>query len=383
MLQTYTINFNLFKLSKKKLNMKKITILCYLILGGIVFQVAKSLTTKDAFATKFTYADTETNPQALQDFTFAAEKSLEAVVHIKSKFMEDEYYRYYHPFFGRGYYNQPTEKVASGSGVIISSDGYVVTNKHVINEAEEIEVVLNDKRSYTAQLLGTDPSTDLALLKIKGENLKFLSFGNSDDIKVGEWVLAVGNPFNLNSTVTAGIVSAKARSINILNRGNGIESFIQTDAAINPGNSGGALVTTHGDLIGINTAIQSNTGSYTGYGFAIPSNMVQKVVSDLKNYGEVRRAYIGINIADINQDIAQELNIDGVEGVLITNVLRDGAARKAGLERYDVIISINGTSVNSVSQLHEQVIQFNPGDVINCQIKRQGKLQTVEIKLKS
>ena len=363
--------------------MKKISILVYLFLGGLLFQVANSLTTKDVFATEFAYATTETNPQTYKDFTFAAEKSLEAVVHIKSKFMEDEYYRYYHPFLGRGYYNQPTEKVASGSGVIISSDGYVVTNKHVINEAEEIEVVLNDKRSYTAELLGTDPSTDLALLKINGENLKFLSFGNSDDIKVGEWVLAVGNPFNLNSTVTAGIVSAKARSINILNRGNGIESFIQTDAAINPGNSGGALVTTRGELIGINTAIQSNTGSYTGYGFAIPSNMVQKVVSDLKDYGEVRRAYIGINIADINQNIAKELDIDGVEGVLITNVLRDGAANKAGLERYDVIISINGTSVNSVSQLHEHVIQFNPGDVINCQIKRQGKIQTVDIKLKS
>ena len=203
------------------------------------------------------------------------------------------------PSLAEGIITNPPKKVASGSGVIISEDGYVVTNKHVINEAEEIEVVLNDKRSFTAELLGTDPNTDLALLKIDGEGLRFLEFSNSDNIKVGEWVLAVGNPFNLNSTVTAGIVSAKARSINILNRGNGIESFIQTDAAINPGNSGGALVNTNGDLVGINTAIQSNTGSYTGYGFAIPSNMVQKVVSDLKNYGEVRRAFIGINIADI------------------------------------------------------------------------------------
>jgi Do/DeqQ family serine protease len=297
--------------------------------------------------------------------------------------MEDEYYRYYHPFFGNGYYNQPKEKVASGSGVIISKDGYVVTNKHVINEAEEIEVVLNDKRSYTAKLLGTDPNTDLALLKIEGIDLEYLEFSDSDDIKVGEWVLAVGNPFNLNSTVTAGIVSAKARSINILNRRNGIESFIQTDAAINPGNSGGALVTTNGDLVGINTAIQSNTGSYTGYGFAIPSNMVQKVVSDLKNYGEVRRAFIGINIADINQNMAEELNLEGVEGVLITNVLRDGAAKKAGIKRYDVVVSINGNKVNSVSQLHEQIIQFSPGEKIVCQIKRNGKTQDINIELES
>ncbi|MGB1932036.1 MAG: S1C family serine protease, partial [Flavobacteriales bacterium] len=284
---------------------------------------------------------------------------------------------------GQGYYNQPTEKVASGSGVIISEDGYVVTNKHVINEAEEIEVVLNDKRSYTAELLGTDPNTDLALLKIDATSLEHLMFSNSDSIKVGEWVLAVGNPFNLNSTVTAGIVSAKARSINILNKRNGIESFIQTDAAINPGNSGGALVNTNGDLVGINTAIQSNTGSYTGYGFAIPANMVQKVVSDLKNYGEVRRAYIGIHIADINQEMAKKLALNGVEGVLITDVLRDGAAKKAGIESYDVLISINNVEVNSVSQLHEQIIKFSPGDEIICQVKRNGHLQTIEIKLES
>ena len=363
--------------------MKKLTILAYLVLGGILFQAAKSLTTKDAFANKIAFANTTKENTSTNDFTYAAEKSLEAVVHIKSKFTEDEYYRYYHPFFGQGYYNQPKEKVASGSGVIISEDGYVVTNKHVINEAEEIEVVLNDKRSYTAKLLGTDPNTDLALLKIEGDELKYLEFSNSDNIKVGEWVLAVGNPFNLNSTVTAGIVSAKARSINILNRRNGIESFIQTDAAINPGNSGGALVNTNGDLVGINTAIQSNTGSYTGYGFAIPANMVQKVVSDLKNYGEVRRAYIGIHIADINQEMAKKLALNGVEGVLITDVLKDGAAKKAGIESYDVLISINDVEVNSVSQLHEQIIKFSPGDEIICQIKRNGNLQTIEIELES
>jgi len=363
--------------------MNKLIILAYLVLGGILFQITQTFWNNKANANEYSIAE-EQLPQPFSiDFTFAAQKSLEAVVHIKSKYIEDEYYRYYHPFFGKGYYNQPTEKIASGSGVIISEDGYVVTNKHVINDAEEIEVVLNDKRSFSAQILGTDPSTDLALLKIDSKKLPYLNFSNSDNIKVGEWVLAVGNPFNLNSTVTAGIISAKARSINILNRRNGIESFIQTDAAINPGNSGGALVNTEGQIVGINTAIQSNTGSYTGYGFAIPSNMVQKVVSDLKNYGEVRRAYIGINIADINQNMAEELNLESVEGVLITNVLSDGAAKKAGIKPYDIIISINDNKVNSVSQLHEQVIQFSPGDKILCKIKRQDKVIDLKIELES
>lgn len=363
--------------------MKKITIILYLVFGGIIFQITQAFIENKVFANTPLFSTTKNTSNKQTDFTYAAEKSIEAVVHIKSKIMEDEYYRYYHPFFGQGYYNQPTEKVASGSGVIISKDGYVVTNKHVINEAEEIEVVLNDKRSYTAELLGTDPNTDLALLKIEAKELEHLMFSDSDSIKVGEWVLAVGNPFNLNSTVTAGIVSAKARSINILNRRNGIESFIQTDAAINPGNSGGALVNTNGDLVGINTAIQSNTGSYTGYGFAIPANMVQKVVSDLKIYGEVRRAYIGIHIADINQEMAKKLALNGVEGVLITDVLKDGAAKKAGIESYDVLISINNVKVNSVSQLHEQIIKFSPGDEIICEVKRNGKIKNIEIELES
>lgn len=361
--------------------MKKVSILVYLILGGFLFQIAKNFTTKNSFASTFTNITTSNNYTT--DFTFAAEKSVESVVHIKSKFMEDEYFRYYHPFLGSGYYNQPTERMASGSGVIISKDGFIVTNKHVINDAEQIEVVLNDKRSFVAKLIGTDPRTDLALLKIENENLNFLSFSNSDSLKVGQWVLAVGNPFNLNSTVTAGIISAKARSINILSRKNGIESFIQTDAAINPGNSGGALVNTNGDLIGINTAIQSNTGSYTGYGFAIPSNMVEKIVSDLKNYGEVKRAYIGINITNINQEIAEQLDLDGVNGVLITNVLKDGAAKKSGIKLYDIIVGINGAEINSVSELHEQITKFSPGQKISCQIKRKNKIMTLNIELES
>ena len=269
-------------------------------------------------------------------------------------------------------YNNPREKVASGSGVIISENGYIITNMHVINDAKEIEVVLNDKRTYTAEILGTDPNSDLALLKIDASKLKYLEFANSNELKIGQWVLAVGNPFNLSSTVTAGIVSAKSREINILNDG-GIEAFIQTDAAINPGNSGGALVNTDGDLVGINTAIHSNTGSYTGYGFAIPSNMVKKIIEDLKDFGEVKRAYIGIHILDLNAGVAKELDLDDANGVFIAKVLKNSAAEKAGIKSYDVITKINDRKINTVSQLNEIIIQFDPGDQINCTVLRDNK----------
>ena len=286
--------------------------------------------------------------------------------------MEDEIYRYYDPFFGNRYFNNPREKVASGSGVIISENGYIITNMHVINDAKEIEVVLNDKRTYSAEILGTDPNSDLALLKINGKKLPYLKFANSNDLKIGQWVLAVGNPFNLSSTVTAGIISAKSREINILNDG-GIEAFIQTDAAINPGNSGGALVNTDGDLIGINTAIHSNTGSYTGYGFAIPSNMVKKIIKDLQEFGEVKRAYIGIHILDLNAEIASELELDDANGVFIAKVLKNSAAEKVGIKSYDVITKINNRRINTVSQLNEIIIQFDPGDQIICTVLRDGE----------
>ncbi|MBG65820.1 MAG: hypothetical protein CMP73_04085 [Flavobacteriales bacterium] len=377
----------------------KINKIGYVILGAILYFIASNLF-KDKIHAKTNNDPSlhiieskpihineskpirKTNNENYVNFELAADISIKSVVHIKSKFLKNEIFRYYDPFYGNRYFNHPQEKSGSGSGVIISSDGYIITNRHVINEAKEIEVVLNDKRTYIGEIIGEDQSTDLALIKIKAKNLPSLKFANSDNINIGQWVLAVGNPFNLNSTVTAGIISAKSRKINILNDG-GIEAFIQTDAAINPGNSGGALVNTNGELIGINTAIQSNTGSYTGYGFAIPANMVQKIFQDLKVHGVVKRAYIGIHITDITNDIKKHLQIDNLSGVLISKVLKGSAAEKAGIRDHDVILNINGKDVNSTSEIHEQIIQFSPGDEIICTIKRDNKIQKMTIYLQS
>ncbi len=304
-------------------------------------------------------------------FEYAVDQSIDAVVHIKSKYVTDEYYQYLHPFFGRGYYSMPKEEIASGSGVIISEDGYIVTNSHVINNAKEIEVVLNNKQKFQAEILGEDASTDLALIKIKNKQLKSIEFANSDDAKIGQWVLAVGNPFNLNSTVTAGIISAKGRDIGLINQ-SGIESFIQTDAAINAGNSGGALVNIDGKLIGINTAIQSPSGVNTGYGFAIPSNMVEKIVADLKEFGEVQRAFLGINIIEINSEIAKEFNLNSLNGVYVFNTMNDGAASRSGIKKGDVLTMIGDKEVNSLSDIQEQLTLYSPGDEIVCTINREG-----------
>ena len=370
--------------------MKKYNKLLFLLIGFVLALFLQSTLADKVQATSLTkntnYAtDTSvatTNSSGSIDFVTASEKAIKSVVHIKSKFMSNEIYGYYDPFYGRRYFNQPKEKFASGSGVIISEDGYIITNSHVINGAKEIEVVLNDKRVYNAKILGEDPNSDLALLKIEAKDLNFLEFANSNNIKIGQWVLAVGNPYNLNSTVTAGIISAKSRKINILNEG-GIESFIQTDAAINSGNSGGALINTHGKLIGINTAIQSKTGSFTGYGFAIPSNMAKKIVNDLKKYGEVRRAYLGIYISDINPQIKKELNLNSLKGVLISRVLENSAADIAGIKKMDVILSINGIEVNSTSELHEIIIQFDPGEQILCVIERKGIIKEISLSLQA
>ena len=363
--------------------MKKYKILLYVLIGASLSFYLQNILSKNSFASDFdnnkSYNIEEVNRP---NFIKASEHAIQAVVHIKSKFISNEIYRYYDPFYGKRFINQPKENIASGSGVIISLDGYIITNRHVINNAEEIEVVLNDKRTYSAKILGEDSNSDLALLKIEEDNLPFLKFDNSNNLRVGEWVLAVGNPYNLNSTVTAGIISAKSRKINLLNDG-GIESFIQTDAAINSGNSGGALVNTNGNLIGINTAIQSKTGSFSGYGFAIPSNMAEKIINDLKLYGEVRRAYIGIHITDINMQVQKDLKLNGLEGVLISKVLDNSAAELAGIKDLDVILEINGIEVNSTSELHELIIQFNPGDEINCTIQRGKKIETVTLSLKS
>lgn len=363
--------------------MKKVKSIGYIALGIFLCFLIQELVIQKTTANNFTESVTTYRKDSpYTDFTIASEKALQAVVHIKSKFIEDEIYGYFDPFYGRRYFKQPRASVASGSGVIISKDGYIVTNKHVINNAKEIEVVLQDKRTYTASILGQDPYSDLALLKIQEDDLSYLDFDDSNKLKVGQWVLAVGNPLNLNSTVTAGIISAKARKINILNDG-GIEAFIQTDAAINSGNSGGALVNTSGNLIGINTAIQSRTGSFSGYGFAIPSNMVEKIVNDLKNFGEVRRAYIGIHVVDITIMIQKELALNDLKGVLISKVMENSAAQKVGLQDYDVILEVNDIKVNSTSELHEIIIQFDPGEEINCTIKRKGKIQKVTLSLQS
>jgi len=276
--------------------------------------------------------------------------------------------------------------VATGSGVIISEDGYIVTNNHVVTNADNIEVTLNDKRTYEAKVIGTDPSTDLALIKIDETELPYLTYGNSENLEVGEWVLAVGNPFNLTSTVTAGIVSAKARDINILGRSIGeartaIESFIQTDAAVNKGNSGGALVNTKGELVGINAAIASNTGSYTGYSFAIPVNIVEKVVNDLLQFGRVQRGYIGVTIREMNSQLAEEEGIEKLEGIYVEGVQEGSSAEKAGIQHGDIIISVDGQKVNSTSELIGYVGQFRPGDEVDVTVKRNGKTKQYSLTL--
>ncbi len=325
------------------------------------------------------------------DFTIAAELTVNAVVHVKVKsevsqsrgFGDDSIFEF---FFGPQFRQQPQRpqyREGAGSGVIISADGYIVTNNHVINNSKEIEVVLNDKRNYTAKVVGADPNTDIALLKIEETNLPFIIFGNSDDMKVGEWVLAVGNPFNLTSTVTAGIVSAKARNINILDAAMKIESFIQTDAAINPGNSGGALVNTRGELIGINTAIASQTGSYAGYAFAVPSGIVQKIVADLRQFGAVQRAVLGVEIRDITGDFAKEKNIKIFDGAYIANVLENSAAKIAGIKEGDIVTKINGVQVKSVAELQEQVGRYRPGDKIAVEVVRNDKTLSLNVELKN
>ena len=271
---------------------------------------------------------------------------------------------------------------SSGSGVIMSPDGYIVTNHHVVEKSTDIKVTLADKRTYKAKLVGSDPSTDIALLKIQEGNLPFIVFGNSDSIHVGEWVLAVGNPFNLESTVTAGIVSAKGRNINILGGGASIESFIQTDAAVNPGNSGGALVNTVGELVGINTAIITESGSYEGYSFAVPSNLVQKIIRDLREFGIVQRAYLGVGIQDLDSETSMEIGLPNAEGVLVNRIAKAGAASDAGLEEGDVIIGLNGTRVRSTSELQEYVGRYRPGDQVALEYWRKGKKNRIALTLK-
>jgi Do/DeqQ family serine protease len=276
--------------------------------------------------------------------------------------------------------------MGAGSGVIITKDGYIVTNNHVIENASNIEVTLNDNRTFEAKLIGTDPATDIALIKIDAEDLPYLEYGNSDELKIGEWVLAVGNPFNLTSTVTAGIVSAKSRNINILRREQGtlgIESFIQTDAAVNPGNSGGALVNTSGDLVGINTAIASQTGSYTGYSFAVPVSIVKKVVADLMEYGKVQRGVLGVSIRDVNSELSKEMELGTTQGAYVVEVIEESGAEDAGIKEGDVIVSVNGEAVTKVSELQEKISRYRPGDKVEVTAIRDGKKKEFNVTLRN
>lgn len=318
------------------------------------------------------------------DFTEAAEHSLDAVVHINTKItvgqVDDPVYRL---FYG----NRTFEQRASGSGVVISPDGYIVTNNHVISDANSIEVTMNDSETFKAKLIGTDPSTDLALLKVEAKDLHPIQFANSDDVKVGEWALAVGNPFNLTSTVTAGIVSAKSRNINILqgdykNEVFPIESFIQTDAAVNPGNSGGALVNSNGELIGINTAIASKTGSYSGYSFAIPSNLVKKVAGDLLKYGSVQRGFIGVNLKEINTEILNQYDLPNLDGVFIAGVIPQSGADESGIEPGDVVLSVGDIEVSNIPGLQEQIGKYSPGDKVPLLIRRGNQIVSKDVLLK-
>lgn len=283
-----------------------------------------------------------------------------------------------HTLNSGGYWRE-LRGTSSGSGVIIDADGYIATNNHVIAEGDQVQVTLNDQREFRAKVIGKDPTTDLALLKIEADNLPYLQFGNSDSVFLGEWVLAVGNPFRLQSTVTAGIVSAKGRNIQILADASGIESFIQTDAAVNPGNSGGALINTRGELIGINTAIITYSGQYEGFSFAVPGNLARKVLSDLRRYGSVQRGWLGVTIRPVDNDIATRLGLDRVAGVYLESVIENSAADEAGLEAGDVILSVNDIVLNSTPEFMEQVGRRRPGDRIDVRYFRKGSERNTKV----
>lgn len=308
----------------------------------------------------------------VEDFVEASEHSTNSVVFIKNLSVINYRTGHWMDWF---FEPRTSQRISTGSGVILSQDGYIITNNHVIEDADEIEVV-HKKRSYKGHIVGTDPSTDLAVIKVETENFPAIALGNSSDVKVGEWVLAVGNPFNLTSTVTAGIVSAKGRNIHILKDKFPIESFIQTDAAINPGNSGGALVNRNGELIGINTAILSMTGSYAGYGFAVPVDIVKKVFNDIVQYGEVQKAFFGAEFADIDNEVAEELNINSLNGVIITHVQKGWAADKADIEKGDIVTAVNGEPLYDKAQLEEMIGYKYPGDLVQLTLKRGNKSVT-------
>ena len=323
------------------------------------------------------------------NFVAASQRVRNSVVYIRSSYNRSpDGLRRYHqnvPDFD-DFFNQPApQNQSSGSGVILTDDGYIVTNNHVVEEASSVEVILNSRQTFEARVVGTDPTTDLALLKINTQSLPFIRYGDSDKAQVGEWVLAIGNPFDLTSTVTAGIISGKGRSINILREKSNlaIEAFIQTDAAVNPGNSGGALVNLRGELIGINTAIASPTGSYSGYSFAVPSDLVKKVVDDLLRYGTVQRALLGVSITDVSPQLAKMLNLNSLDGVYVQSVGKGSAAAMANIEKGDVILSINGKRVATVPELQEMVGRYRPGDKVSLVIMRSGEEKKIIVELRN
>lgn len=397
MLNNLNKNLNKYTMMKDTVKIFSIALLSSaLSIGGYKYlNTPKSesannhLISKEKIPVKNTAVYNENNTTLLPNFEYAAEHTVNSVVHVKVEITEK--YRTYNPFEqffggGNGVQSQERKHQGSGSGVIISNDGYIVTNNHVINNADKIEITLNNKETYLAELVGADPSTDIALLKIDETNLPFVSFSNSNNLKLGEWVIAVGNPFNLTSTVTAGIISAKARNINILQANPEkdvfpVESFIQTDAAVNPGNSGGALVNTKGELVGINTAIASQTGSFTGYSFAVPSNLVSKVTNDLKLYGSVQRAFLGVSIQNINDEIEEELSLQSKDGVYITGLSENSSAKQSGIKNGDIIVSIDDVKTHSVPELQEKIASYIPGDVVKVVVIRDNKLKTFNVEL--
>lgn len=325
------------------------------------------------------------------NFTEAARKAMPVVVHIKataarkSASRDEQRMDPFGGFFGEDFFGGRGRgpQMGSGSGVIISPDGYIVTNNHVVSFADELEVTTYDNRVFKGKVIGTDPGTDLAVIKIEENNLPTLQYANSDQAQVGEWVLAVGNPFDLTSTVTAGIISAKGRNINIIREENRIEAFIQTDAAVNPGNSGGALVDDKGRLLGINTAIATQTGSYAGYSFAIPVNMMNKIVNDIIKFGSYQRAYLGISINEMNAELSDELGIDISQGVFVEGLANGGAAEYAGILPRDIITAVNSRPIRTVPELQEVVGTAKVGDVLNVTVNRKGKVQDIPVKLKA
>ena len=362
--------------------------------GGEVKYIEREVERTPALGTHFTSYQSDKYP----DLTYAAENAVKAVVNIEAiQQVEMPQRRGYDPFLeffgipqdygygdGRPRYR---EQRAGGSGVIISKDGYVVTNNHVVDGASKLKVKLNDGRSFDAKLIGKDSATDLALLKVEAEGLPTLAFGSSDALRLGEWVLAIGSPFDLQSTITAGIVSAKARQLGVIPNDFRIEAFIQTDAAVNPGNSGGALVNTHGELVGINTLIKSQTGSYVGYSFAIPESIVKKVVMDLKEFGVVQRALLGIQFRVVDQDFldeeGKELGIKELGGAYVAGVIEGGSASEAGIRKGDIILDIDGVKVTDPSTLQEQVAKRRPNDTVKLSVKRDGKVKQFDVTLRN